>query len=65
MRPNSESKHLRRQLFQIDLERLIDLEHPLAVLAQKIDWEQFDLLLGRSYHPKRGASGTPARLVVV
>jgi IS5 family transposase len=43
---------------------LIDLAHPLAVLAQKIDWEKFDLLLGSSYHPSQGAPGTPTRLMV-
>ena len=51
MRPKNEPRHPQRELFQIDLEQLIDLVHPLAVLAQKIDWKQFDLLLGSSYHP--------------
>ena len=64
MRPKSESRHPQRELFQIDLEQLIDLQHPLAVLAQTIDWEQFDRLLGRSYHPRQGAPGTPTRLMV-
>ena len=64
MRPKSEPRHPQRELFQIDLEQLIDLQHPLAVLAQKIDWGQFDLLLGSSYHPTQGAPGTPTRLMV-
>ena len=64
MRPKSEPRHPQRELFQIDLEQLIDLAHPLAVLAQKIDWKQFDLLLGSSYHPTQGAPGTPTRLMV-
>jgi IS5 family transposase len=64
MRPKSEPKHPQRELFQIDLEQLIDLQHPLAVLAQQIDWGQFDLLLGSSYHPTQGAPGTPTRLMV-
>jgi IS5 family transposase len=64
MHPKSEPKHPQRELFQIDLEQLIDLQHPLAVLAQRIDWGQFDLQLGSSYHPTQGAPGTPTRLMV-
>jgi IS5 family transposase len=64
MRPKSEPKHPQRELFQIDLEQLIDLQHPLAVLAQRIDWGQFDLQLGSSYHPTQGVPGTPTRLMV-
>ena len=64
MRPKSESRHPQRELFQIDLEQLIDLQHPLAVLAQRIDWGQFDLQLGSSYHPTQGVPGTPTRLMV-
>jgi IS5 family transposase len=64
MRPKSESRHPQRELFQIALEQLINLQHPLAVLAEKIDWRQFDLLLGGSYHPTQGAPGTPTRLMV-
>jgi len=64
MRPKNEPRHPQRELFQIDLEQLIDLVHPLAVLAQKIDWKKFDLLLGSSYHPTQGAPGTPTRLMV-
>ena len=64
MRPKSEPKHPQRELFQIDLEQLIDLQHPLAVLAQRIDWGQFDLQLGSSYHPTQGAPGISTRLMV-
>jgi IS5 family transposase len=64
MRPKSESRRPQRELFQIDLEQLIDLENRLVVLAQTIDWEQFDRLLGSSYHPTQGAPGTPTRLMV-
>ena len=64
MRPKSEPRHPQRELFQIDLEQLINPQHPLAVLAEKIDWKQFDLVLGNSYHPTQGAPGTPTRLMV-
>lgn len=64
MRPKNEPRQPQRELFQIDLEQLINPQHPLAVLSQKIDWGQFDLLLGDSYHPTQGAPGTPTRLMV-
>ena len=64
MQPKREPEQPQRELLQIDLEQLIDLQHPLAVLAQTIDWEQFDRLLGSSYHPTQGAPGTPTRLMV-
>jgi hypothetical protein len=33
MRPKAEPKQPQRELFQVDLEQLIDLRHPLAVLV--------------------------------
>ncbi len=34
MRPRSEPKQPQRELFQIDIEQLIDLNHPLVRLGQ-------------------------------
>jgi len=39
MRPKSEPKQPQRELFQIDLEQLIDMNHPLVRLGQYIDWD--------------------------
>ena len=64
MRPKAEPKQPQRELFQVDLEQLIDLRHPLAVLAQQIDWARFDQLLGASYHASLGAPGISTRLMV-
>jgi len=64
MHPKSEPKQPQRELFQIDLEQLIDMSHPLVRLGQYIDWESFASTLGGSYHPSQGAPGISTRLMV-
>jgi len=64
MRPKREPKQPQRELFQIDLEQLIDMSHPLVRLGQYIDWESFETPLGGSYHPTLGAPGVSMRLMV-
>jgi IS5 family transposase len=64
MRPKSEPKQPQRELFQIDLEQLIDMNHPLVRLGQYIDWGCFAATLGGSYHPTQGAPGISTRLMV-
>jgi IS5 family transposase len=64
MRPKSEPKQPQRELFQVDLEHLIDLHHPLAELARQIDWSRFDRQFGGSYHASLGAPGISTRLMV-
>jgi IS5 family transposase len=51
-------------MFQIDLEQLIDMHHPLVLLGQCIDWSSFEATLGASYHPSQGAPGISTRLMV-
>lgn len=64
MRPKIEPKHPQRELFQIDLEQLIDMDHPLVQLGRYIDWSSFEAMLGGSYHPTQGAPGISTRLMV-
>ena len=64
MRPKSEPELPQRELFQIDLEQLIDMRHPLVRLGQSIDWRSFETTLGGSYHPTQGAPGISTRLMV-
>ena len=64
MRPKRESKQPQREMFQIDLEQLIDMNHPLVRLGQYIDWTSFEATLGGSYHPTQGAPGISTRLMV-
>lgn len=59
-------KQLSRQtgVFSIPIERIVDLKHPLCVLAGQIDWASFDTAFGSLYHPGNGRPGTPTRLMV-
>jgi transposase, IS5 family len=64
MRPKQEAKQPQREMFQTELEQLIDRNHPLVRLGQSIDWETFEVTLGASYHPSQGAPGISTRLMV-
>jgi IS5 family transposase len=64
MRPNREQDQPQRELFQIDLEQLIDMKHPLVQLGMRIDWASFEQALGATYHPTHGAPGISTRLMV-
>jgi len=64
MRPKSAHKQPQRELFQIDLEQLINMSHPLVRLDQYIDWASFEATLGGSYHPTLGAPVISTHLMV-
>ena len=64
MRPKSAPKHPQRELFQSELEQIIDMRHPLVRLGQCIDWASLEEALGATYPPTQGAAGVPTRLVV-
>src|SRR5208282_3352415 len=64
MRPKSEPKQPQRELFQVELEQIIDAHHPLVRLGMSIDWTAFEQTLGSTYHPTHGAPGISARLMV-
>jgi IS5 family transposase len=64
MRPKREQKQPQRELFQVELEQLIDLHHPLVQLGMRIDWASFEVAMGATYHPTQGAPGISTRLMV-
>src|ERR1019366_842606 len=64
MRPHHEPQHPQREMFQVDLEQLIDMHHPLVCLGQCFDWSSFEATLGATYHPNQGAPGVSTRLMV-
>ena len=64
MRPKSEPKQPQRELFQVELEQIIDVHHPLVRLGMSIDWTAFEQTLGSTYHPTHGAPGISTRLMV-
>lgn len=65
MRPRpSSNTDLQGDLFKVELEALIDPEHPLARLAGQIDWAFFERELGPHFCEKSGAPAKPVRLMV-
>src|SRR5260370_34854832 len=64
MQPKREPEQPQRELFQIDLEQLIDMSHALVRLGDVIDWQSFERTMGSTYHPRHGAPGISTRLMV-
>jgi IS5 family transposase len=64
MRPKREQDQPQRELFQMELEQLINLHHPLVQLGMRINWASFEQALGATYHPTHGAPGISTRLMV-
>jgi IS5 family transposase len=63
MQPKSQPAQPQRELFQIELEQLIDMSHPLVRLGSSMDWLSFEQALG-TYHSTQGAPGISTRLMV-
>jgi IS5 family transposase len=53
-----------RQLFGAHLTELLNREHPLYVLAEQIDWQQFDAAIDDCYAEELGRPGVNTRLMV-
>jgi len=51
-------------MFRSSLEQILDRNHPLYVLANKIDWKRFDQSFGALFAQKHGRPALPTRLVV-
>jgi len=64
MRAKSEPKQPRHELFQVELEQIIDMHHPLVQLGMCMDWAAFEQILGATYDPRQGAPGISTRLMV-
>jgi len=52
------------KLFQSRLDQILNLKHPLCILANEIDWKLFADVFGSYYSEKRGSPGKPIRLMV-
>jgi transposase, IS5 family len=64
MRPKRESEQPRRELFQIDLERFIDMSHPLVRFGLSIDWRSLEKTPGSTNHPSQDTPGISTRLML-
>ena len=52
------------ELFQAHFSQILNREHPLVRLADKIDWSRFDAAFADSYCAELGAPGKAIRLMV-
>jgi len=64
MKPGSKPEASQLDLFQAQLKQILNLDHPLCVLAGKIDWSQFDVAFADCYCPDFGAPAKAIRLMV-
>jgi IS5 family transposase len=52
------------ELFGARLSELLNPEHPLYVLAERLDWSQFDAAIDTCYADELGRPGVNTRLMV-
>lgn len=52
------------RLFQSRLDQILNMKHPLCILAQQIEWEYFEREFGPFYSESQGSPGRPIRLLV-
>jgi len=64
MKPRPTSANAQLQLFQAHFDQLLNPDHPLIMLANRIDWERFDVALADCYCPDNGAPAKAIRLLV-
>lgn len=64
MKPKPRSDSSQLDLFQAQFDQLLNLSHPLCILASKIDWNRFDVAFVDCYCPETGAPGKDIRLLV-
>jgi len=64
MRPSFPTDGNQLDLFRAHFEQMLNPDHPLVVLAQKIDWARFDAAFADCYSPDMGAPAKAIRLLV-
>ena len=64
MKPKKSPHHDQQQaLFLVRLDTLVDPDHPLVTLANKIAWQRLEDELSKPFHEYRGAPAKPVRLM--
>ncbi len=64
MKPRLNPESAQRDLFRASFDQILNPEHPLVVLAGKIDWSRFDVAMAECYSPDLGAPAKATRLMV-
>lgn len=62
MKPKSRAPQ--RELFGTHLSEMLNPEHPLYVLTERIDWQQFELAIDQCYAEELGRPGVNTRVMV-
>lgn len=62
MKPKKQTPQ--RELFGVHFSEMLNPEHPLYVLAERIDWQQFDAAIDACYADELGRPGVNTRLMV-
>ena len=55
---------LQRRIFETPLDEIINMDHPLVILARQIDWRSLEETFGKLYVLNFGRPGLPTRLMV-
>ncbi len=64
MKPRVRTDARPLDLFQAQFEQILNLDHPLVVLAGQIDWSRLEVALEPCFDPEVGAPALPTRLMV-
>jgi transposase, IS5 family len=64
MKPAPPSGVRQLDLFRSSFDQVLNLDHPLLVLAARIDWQRFHLAFAECYSPDMGAPGTAIRVMI-
>ena len=64
MRPDTQADGDQLLLFQAHFDQILNPNHPLVVLAQKINWQRFDVAFADCYCSDMGAPAKAIRLMV-
>lgn len=64
MKPRSNLPSGQLDLFKAQFSQILDLDHPLVVLADKINWPRFDLALAECFSSDVGAPALATRLMI-
>lgn len=64
MKPGSKPEASQLDLFRAQFKQILNLDHPLCVLAGTIDWSRFEVAFADCYCPDFGAPAKSIRLMV-
>lgn len=62
MKPKPHVSHA--DLFRSRMGQILNLDHPLLILAEQIDWKSFETQIDACYAADIGRPGIPTRVIV-